>query len=379
MFTSYTYIKTNYFLFFNMMEIKPTDVFRRLALLLLKERTSASGYFRHLQRQDLISIIGAGREEKERHITGEIQDTMLQQASYSMADCIRANRALGSLDMLYDVLVILGRIFLLDVRVSNNGQSLKRLPFDRAIMMGSPFREFYIDLRDCRSIRNASLNTLVPVPPVLRADADDSSSSSSGINFSVSSSTSSDEESGTKRVTWAVEDKSFGDTIEGSAVKVLTKVEEHLSDTDSCTDRKPKKLPKLPCERVLKRHKGSGSDGNRKTIAKQFSPKKPTAAIKRPYVRVVKEDDSDPTGVKKKLKDTEAEILERSQNFLEILKKSEEWGKKLQKHVLAHVGECGMCPVHCYGVLKKKIKRESGRAIGTTKQKKSHEATNVFK
>ena len=65
----------------------------------------------------------------------------------------------------------------------------------------------------------------------------------------------------------------------------------------------------------------------------------------------------------------DCELLEQRSQLKDIVEKYVQWAKKIDVHLLKHITGCKLCPGYCYAVLSKKVKRECGRKISSTKKK----------
>lgn len=329
------------------MEFRPNLVFECLSRLIIKQRHERTGYFAYVIKEGLISFgrSSATNDERTKHLIVGVKDLVLKHVGYTLQDTIKNNRTL-SLDKFYDLLHTIGRVFLLDVKVTNNGKEMKALKLDQSELTLRPMLLFVFGLKDKKALlsyqfkpiqeTNKSLQstTVTETNTTVLPKKSEVHLSDSDSSLSSGSSYSSDE------------DCPFW---KGDANKTTPPGE-------SCCDSNIKQ----PSSES--KYKREYSDDDEVKERQSISP-----------IKIVKEANGDEgyTVIRKKISQVNDQILEQRKNLLEIVEKHSEWTQKLDKHVLGHVTACNLCPIHCYGLLAKKISRQSGRKIGNSSKSKS--------
>lgn len=314
------------------MDFTSSLIFECLSRLILKERREHSGYYTYLNKEGLVNFrrSSASLDERAKHLIGGIR-----QAGYTLQDAIKNDRSL-SLDKLYDLLHTTGRVFLLDVKVLNNGKELKMIKLAHSELLLRPMRLFVFGLKDKKAFLTHQFKPIQV--------GDKSSQSTSGTNATA---------------------------LPKSSEVNLSDSDTSLSSCSSCSsDEEGGGVPVTSENRCDSNAKQGSSESNNKR--KHSDGKEGKVEEQTKSIKIVKytSDDEGYTVIRKRISHVNDQILEQRKNLLEIVKKHSEWTHKLEKHVLGHVTSCNLCPVHCYGLLAKQISRQSGRKIGNTSKPK---------
>ena len=368
------------------MEILPRKVFKCLAKELIQEKKKHSYYYKHLYRQGMFLVSGtATSEERVQQGIQEIAMEALKFASYTVGRLIKSHSPLKTLETLYDLLGALGKAFLLNVKVSNNGKLLEEICYEEEMALQRPLREFRVELRDQSSIASCKLNALPS------AGAANSSAALLANELPTSSSKRSPSPSSSSSSSEMFEDIYFGKTLEESAVKPKkarkrcrpATISHTLTESSSEGESGEKSSAPDPGKKVQTEREsamGSGpftdqapskkkararplsdytSDEEEPPLLKKVSPKR--------VVSVSRVGDDKATF--KIGSSLDAEVTDQRRLMWEIAEKHVEWCRKLDKHLLSHVTDCSLCPIHCLGPVNKKITRESGRKVGSKRRK----------
>ena len=326
----------------------------------------------------------ATSEERVQQGIQEIAMEALKFASYTVGRLIKSHSPLKTLETLYDLLGALGKAFLLNVKVSNNGKLLE-ICYEEEMALQCPLREFRVELRDQSSIASCKLNALPS------AGAANSSAALLANELPTSSSKSSPSPSSSSSSSETFEDIYFGKTLEESAVKPKkprkrcrpASISHTLTESSSEGESGEKSSAPDPGKKVQTEREaamGSGpftdqtpskkkararplsdytSDEEEPPLLKKVSPKR--------VVSVSRVGDDKATF--KIGSSLDAEVTDQRRLMWEIAEKHVEWCRKPDKHLLSHVTDCSLCPIHCLGPVNKKITRESGRKVGSKRRK----------
>ena len=357
------------------MKILPECVFKCLARELISEQKKHSSYYLYLYKQDVFRVPGTTtKEERDQEGIRQVSEGALRCAGFTATEIIKCRCPISSVTALFDVIGAMGAGFFLDVEILNNGSLLKKIPYRHADGLMVAQRTFVLELKDFKVLKHSRL---LPFEKKIDSSANQANGPAKEPSFPPSCNVAED-------VAVSSSEDSDNESFIDSKIHPPPKPDGNAS-FESASDegefevrgkkRKQKKRPKTPS--VVMSSFDSSSDeetpppkkckDSRKSVSRPLF----TPAESRFNFSVKNEDEHDVNcaALKQKLETTDAVLLKQRQILESVLQKQLDWYKKLQKHVLEHVEQCELCPVHCLPVLGKKITRDSGRKVGRTSKK----------
>ena len=321
------------------MEILPGTVFKFLSRELLKERKCHSAYNSFLYKAGLFRIGGTlTTHEILTESIKQVSAATIQFAGFTIVRAINAKQPIKHLDGLYDLLAAVGKALYLNIRIRNNGHLLQEIRYEAETGLEKALKELVVELREKATIEKCSLVPLhvsglavkkEPAPSTLTGGMREDAA------FAEALRPKAPVKDGKKRTAPSPVPplKKEPSDIRLFEQKSLTSSSCSSDFSDSCDDEPP----------VLKKEeKVSELKIEQEDIGVDYEVVKPTQ---------------------------DCELLEQRQLLKDIVEKYVQWAKKIDVHLLKHVTGCKLCPEHCYAVLSKKIKRECGRKISSTKKK----------
>lgn len=124
------------------MDISPSLICTCLARLILKELEQRTGYWAYIFKEGSINFgsNSAPPDERIKTAVRGIQDLLLDNAGYSLKEQIKKDSTL-SLDNFFDLLHLVGRLYLLDIKILNNKKEMKVIKLDQNMTLKKPLRE----------------------------------------------------------------------------------------------------------------------------------------------------------------------------------------------------------------------------------------------